>query len=473
MATIYYCNNYNNSIVQPTTWCEKDEYDTTSESMSKNSDEKSSPQECLKMQSYPEIHLPAPLFFPEEDEFDIPIIFESDPESETEWRTSGPIPGEKRPYDYYVIKKFLEQRMPKNEVNTLFKNFDNLYDRNSLLCCMLANDILDKIIEHLPPDTKETVPLEPEKSSDNNIQDVKCETSTNDFQNVKDKTLKPDLESLKEDENLRNNSQNVEYKEPNILTSLYSPPNKYLIVEDVQKNVGQNFCSDFPSIVHFHELSSNPDSEIFAIYQKEEPEKPIEKEEQDKTELPYYFKLAVKRADVIYGDPSYWLDQSVQCMMCSRNLQARLTILDDNKSVLIDDVMHDFMIPYKYNYYVGLAHYNCKKDFNRSGFSYHCTLLHDRKLKEPITTMDLFYTLIIMLALTNLPIFLGFLVYDIFVNQINRIDQREMWIILLYMLLFVLLAISQLYSYYKKRNNIIEKIYLVVWENQPFFKNSK
>ncbi|XP_032674368.1 uncharacterized protein LOC116845599 [Odontomachus brunneus] len=294
-----------------------------------------------------------------------------------------------------------------------------------------------------------------------NHEDVKCETSTHNSQDVTEQTST--LPSVSQDVKLIPDQIDV-------LMSLHNSPNKYLIVEDVQKNAERyinNTNNKFSSLdLHLQSRMLHTESNKFATYQEEVPVEITEKgKKKENTEIEYFCKLPLSQIESKTEETIYHLKPLFKCLVCHKILKASFNI-ENTKILMIDEVKNDYLVPYQQKGIMGLVHLECKPQnlsCNDENNRYRCGLLFEKQLKNVISMQHQLYMLIITLALILSPIFLSFLAFSL---SNSGVSNRGISIISLYCILFIGLVINELFRYYKKINEFVKTTYLIVWKVQ-------
>lgn len=191
----------------------------------------------------------------------------------------------------------------------------------------------DSSVSELSRFTKSTIKALESLKTFVNYKDIKRKISSHNSQDVKEQTST--LPSVPQDVKLI----------PDVLVSLYSSPNKYLIVEDVQTNVRRYMKNTSVNCDNLqYKKPKKLESNVFANYQRVPAGVKDRSKEKEKPEIEYFCKLPISRTEPDNHTIIYHLEQSFQCLVCHKALKASFNILENKKTMMIGKIFFIYIL---------------------------------------------------------------------------------------------------------------------------------
>lgn len=167
-------------------------------------------------------------------------------------------------------------------------------------------------------------------------EDAKDRISTDDSSKDNERTSTNTSQSVRHEAQISIcNSNNVEYKKPDVLISHYEKPNlRYLIVENVKKNKEQYFASQEGANDSSYDFKSNG-PQIFTAYNRKFLDNMYKKQKTGKDK--YICKLPVCRTESVIEKTVYYLDQSIRCQVCYEEMAAEYNLFATGDTLMIGE----------------------------------------------------------------------------------------------------------------------------------------
>lgn len=120
--------------------------------------------------------------------------------------------------------------------------------------------------------------------------------------------------------------------------SLYNPPIKYLIMEDVQKPIKLYYFPLEESVDDSKlSLPEKPVTKVCTKYQEALVERKVGGKEQEKKAVAtYHCELSIERTETWDFGTIYYLSKPIKCLVCCKDLTG-LNIVDEEETLIIGE----------------------------------------------------------------------------------------------------------------------------------------